>query len=107
MSTSERVREREGGREGGREEWIERGRLFIFPLLPSCRDEDDLYTAYAVIHSKPTTYLLTNDYQGCVRRHLPDDDVLVVFEQWLRVRRAHVTNFRKNRKYKIQVFTKK
>ena len=85
-------RERKRGREG-------KGYSSSSPL---CRDEDDLYMAYAVMHSKPSTYLLTNDYQSCVRRHLPDE-VLVIFEQWLRVRRAHVTTFRKSKKYKIQV----
>lgn len=56
--------------------------------------EDDLYLAYATVHSKPSTYLLTNDNQGSVRYYLPED-YHNIFHQWLRTRTARIVRFRK------------
>ena len=66
----------------------------------SCSAEDDLYLAYATVHSKPSTYLLTNDNQGSVRFYLPES-CHNIFHQWLRTRTARVIRLR--RQYKIQV----
>ena len=71
------------------------------PHIPPCRDEDDLYTLYATLFCEPSTFLVTNDFQGVNRGRLPHE-YCDIFEQWLRRRLATLIKVGKHVNIKVR-----
>ena len=80
--------------------------LYFHDLLPSTlsfpSDEDDLYLLYATLFSEPSTFLVTNDLQGCNKHRLPVG-CHDTFQQWLRRRLANIIRVGGSIKIKVRV----